>query len=78
MITGIPPYHTPIEQSIRCTCGLRYVVYLGGGLGDASGRAQERADRLRARFIDASSLPWLVCGCGQVLEFTTEPSLMVQ
>jgi hypothetical protein len=77
MITGIPDYTSPIEQSLRCTCGLRYMVYLGG-IGDASGRARERADQLRARFINAASLPWLVCGCGQVLEFTEESSLMVQ
>lgn len=77
MISGIPNYQSPIEQSIRCTCGLRYVVYLGG-VGDAEGRARERAGLLRARFIDATSLPWLVCSCGQVLEFASEPSLMVQ
>jgi len=63
---------------MRCVCGQRYVVYLGGGVGDAEDRARERADQLRARFIDATSLPWLVCGCGQVLEFTSESSLMVQ
>lgn len=51
MITGIPPYQAPIEQSMRCVCGRRYVVYLGGRVSDALDRAQERADLLRARFV---------------------------
>jgi hypothetical protein len=48
MITGIPAYRSPVEQSIRCTCGQRYVVYLGGGIGDAQSRAQERVAMLNA------------------------------
>jgi len=77
-ITGLPPYTTPIEQSLRCTCGARYVVYLGGGLGDAEGRAQQRAAMLRAQFVNAELTPWLVCGCGQLLELMPEGSLIIQ
>jgi hypothetical protein len=43
MITGIPDYTGPtlIEYSLRCVCGLRYLVFTGQGaaLGDAVGRA---------------------------------------
>jgi hypothetical protein len=78
MITGIPPYRSPIEQSLRCTCGARYVIYMGGGMGNAEGRAQARAAMLRAQFVNAEIMPWLVCGCGQLLELMPEGSLIVQ
>jgi hypothetical protein len=77
-ITGLPPYTTPIEQSLRCTCGARYVVYLGGEIGQAEGRARERAAMLKATFINAEHTPWLVCGCGLLLEFMPDGSLRVQ
>ena len=71
MITGIPPYATPIEQSLRCSCGARYVVYLGGGMGDAEGRARQRAELLKARFVDARQMPSMICSCGLALDFST-------
>ncbi len=37
MITGLPPLVTPIEQSIRCVCGLRYLVFTGGSDFDQVG-----------------------------------------
>jgi hypothetical protein len=77
-ITGIPPYATPIEQSLRCTCGARFVVYLGGGMGDAEGRAQERAAALKAQYVNTQLQSWLVCGCGQLLEFLPEASHTIQ
>jgi hypothetical protein len=77
-ITGLPDYTTPIKQSLRCTCGARYVVYLGGGMGDAEGRAQERAAMLRAQFVNAELMPWLVCRCGQLHELMPEGSYTVQ
>jgi hypothetical protein len=77
-ITGIPPYQPPIEQSLRCLCGQLYVVYLGGGIGDAEERVRERATMLKAQFVNAQTTPWLVCSCGQVLDFMPEGSLSVQ
>jgi hypothetical protein len=29
VITGLPDYRPPIEQSLRCVCGQRFVFYLG-------------------------------------------------
>jgi hypothetical protein len=29
MITDLPDYRPPIEKSLRCVCGRRFVVYLG-------------------------------------------------
>jgi hypothetical protein len=78
MITGIPPYRSPIEQSLRCTCGARFVVYLGGGMGDAENRAKERTAQLQAQYVNAELTPWLECFCGQVLDFLPEVSYCVQ
>jgi hypothetical protein len=78
MITGIPAYQSPIEQSIRCLCGLRYLVYFGGGIGQAEERAKERAAQLQAQYVNAHIQPWQVCECGQVLEFMPELSYSIQ
>jgi hypothetical protein len=32
MMTGLPDYRAPIEQGLRCVCGLRYVVFTGAPL----------------------------------------------
>lgn len=72
MITGLPPYQVPIEQSLRCVCGRRFVVYLGGGMGEAEARARERAGILRAELIDARKIPFMNCECGEFLDFAIE------
>jgi hypothetical protein len=75
MITGLPDYRPPIEQSLRCVCGLRYLVYLGAPLAfdeQALEAATDHALMLRARFIDAPSTPWLICSCGEVLVFVED------
>lgn len=77
MITGIPHYTDPIEQSVRCLCGLRYLVLMREGLGDYESRAKERAKIIHARFIDARQTPFMVCRCGEFLDFMPEASLMV-
>jgi hypothetical protein len=77
-ITGIPPYLSPIEQSLRCTCGARYVIYMGGGVGQAEARTRERAELLKATFVDACWQPWLACSCGLVLDFAQEVTLTIQ
>jgi hypothetical protein len=60
MITGLPDYRPPIEQSLRCVCGQRYLVYLGAAFpfdNRAFEASRERANELNARFIDAHSAP---------------------
>jgi hypothetical protein len=74
-ITGIPPYTNipPVECSVRCACGLRYLIFTGD---DESG-AQPRAVEMGATFINAREVPFMNCECGQVLDFTTDDSLTV-
>jgi hypothetical protein len=70
VITGLPDYRPPIEQSLCCVCGQRFVVYLGAPFPfneRAFEAARERAGQMGARFIDARSTPWLICSCGEVL-----------
>ena len=73
MITGLPPLVAPIEQSVRCVCGLRYVVFIGGSAFDDRARdaAIERAEQMKALFIDARQIPFMVCSCGLALDFST-------
>jgi hypothetical protein len=80
MITGLPPYGAlPIEYSMRCLCDRRFVVFTGArqSIGDAEGRARERAANLGATFVDARSTPFMNCECGQALEFLPDESLML-
>lgn len=81
MITGIPDYKEPIEQSLRCTCRTRYVVFLGGAgrfYNALCSAAQDHAKMLRAVFVDARSTPWMNCQeCGGLLDFTNEASRVV-
>jgi hypothetical protein len=75
VITGLPDYRPPIEQSLRCVCGQRYLVYLGAASpfdNRAFEAARERAEQMGARFIDARSSPWLTCSCGEVLMFVED------
>jgi hypothetical protein len=69
-VTGLPDYRPPIEQSLRCVCGLRYVVFTGAPFpfNEAAFEAsRERAEVLSARFIDARETPWLIRSCGDIL-----------
>ena len=71
MITGLPPLVAPIEQSIRCVCGLRYVVFTGGSAFDqaACEAAKGRAQAMDAQFVDARIVPFMQCRCGALLDF---------
>ena len=77
MITGLPSYREPIEQSLRCVCGHRYLVYLGVGIGEAESRARERAEQIGAQFIDARDTPFMKCECGEFLDFTEDVAARV-
>ena len=80
MITGLPDYRPPIEQSSRCVCGQQFVVYLGAPLPfnvRPFEAARERAEQMGARFIDARETPWLVCSCGEVLMFVEDAAAEV-
>ena len=72
MITGLPDYRAPIEQSIRCVCGLRYVVFTGGCDFDqaACEAAKGGAQAMGAQFVDARIVPFMSCYCGKALDFT--------
>jgi len=73
MITGIPPYSNalPVECSVRCVCGLRYLVFTGAVIiGDAESRERARAVGMRATFVDARAIPFMSCECGELLDFT--------
>jgi hypothetical protein len=75
MLTGLPDYRPPIEQSLRCVCGRRFLVYLGASFPfneQAFEAARERAEQMDARFIDARDKPWLACYCGEVLMFVED------
>jgi len=76
MITGLPPLVAPIEQGIRCVCGLRYVVFTGGSDFDqaACEAARDRASLMNAQFVDARIVPFMQCRCGVLLDFTTMDS----
>lgn len=69
-ITGIPPYTntSPAECAVRCLCGLRYLVFTGD---DVSG-ARLRAVEMGATFVDARATPFMLCSCGEVLDFTSD------
>jgi hypothetical protein len=75
MITGIPPYSnaTPVEYSVRCLCGARYLVFNpdAHSLGDAEGRSKERASQMHAQFVNSALSPFILCPCGQSLDFST-------
>ena len=75
-LIGLPPLVTPVEQSLRCSCGLRYVVFTGGCDFDqaACEAAKGRAQAMGAQFVDAKIVPFMQCRCGALLDFTAMDS----
>lgn len=81
MLTGkhplsLPPYsdRMPVEYSVRCHCGRRFLVLnpaASGIVGDAEGRAKERAEAMRCTFVNSQLSPFVMCECGQALDFST-------
>jgi hypothetical protein len=79
-LEGIPPYKSPISQTLRCVCGHRYLVYLGApSLFDdrAFEAAKEDAARRGALFVDARITPFMLCRCGEALIFVDDECLTV-
>ena len=66
-----------MEQTFRCVCGLRYVVFTGGSAFDDQARdaAHGRAEAMAAQFVDARIVPFTLCySCGALLDFTAADS----
>jgi hypothetical protein len=77
MITGLPPYMPPVVEDVRCLCRTHYRVFVG--VEDYRAEFAEReAQRLGAHFVDARVTPFVVCECGEALDFALESSLIVQ
>jgi hypothetical protein len=74
MISGTPDCTgaLPIEYSLRCVCGRRFMIFTVAGpmIGDAESGARERAGQMQARFVDARETPFMNCECGEALDFT--------
>ena len=71
----LPPYgdRPPVEYSARCFCGLCYLSFNPQSpdrVGDAEARAREHARHLQARFVNSEPEPFVMCECGQALDFT--------
>jgi hypothetical protein len=67
----------PVVEDVRCLCRAHYRVFVG--VEDYQAEFAEReAGELGARFVDARVTPFVVCECGQALDFALESSLIVQ
>ena len=76
-LQGIPPPRTrpPVEWSLRCLCGRRFVVFDPhcSIVGQAEARARERAKQLKATYVNAHLTPWRYCeDCHQLLIFSPD------
>jgi hypothetical protein len=76
MITGTPGYISPPVQSLRCTCGVRFVVLVGPE--DQRQSALAEAARIHADFIDARRLLSFECYCGEMIDVSLESTYKVQ
>jgi len=50
---------------------------MGRIVGDSRARAKQRAEEMKAIFVDSRVTPFMQCSCGQALDFTSDDSLMV-
>jgi hypothetical protein len=77
MLSGMPEYNPPIVEDVRCYCGARFRVFVG--VEDYQAQFAEReAAQLRAVFVDARRSPFVVCACGQALDFSPECTMTIQ
>jgi hypothetical protein len=68
MITGIPDYRAPIDQTVACLCSKRYLVYAGEPLNydkEVTAALKEKAEQADMVFIDSRHQPFILCECGQ-------------
>jgi hypothetical protein len=76
MITGLPAYQPPVVEDVHCHCRAHYRVFVG--VEDYQAQFAEReAAEMGAIFVDARRTPFMICRCGQALDFALESSLLV-
>lgn len=85
MLTGknplsLPPYNdrAPVEYSVRCFCRVRYLIFnppSSGAVVESESRACERAAQLQATFINSLLSPFVLCACGEGLDFSPGESV---
>jgi hypothetical protein len=76
----LPPYTgaLPAVVPVRCLCGLRYAVFTGAQvIGDGCELVKAQAEANGQRFVDARLEPWLLCACGQALDFSPDECALV-
>jgi hypothetical protein len=77
MITGLPQYRPPLAKPVQCHCRSFFLVFTGS-IDCQAREAKRTAEEMGAIFIDARETPFYQCGCGQILDFLPEASLMIQ
>jgi hypothetical protein len=77
LITGLPAPEPPVVEVVRCHCRARFLVYVGCEDAQALDAEREAAE-IGAVFVDARLSPFVVCECGQTLDFALESSLIIQ
>jgi hypothetical protein len=50
---------------------------MGQIVGEAETRAKQRAEDMKATFVDSRVTPFMQCSCGQVLDFLPDESALV-
>ena len=63
---------------MRCLCLRYYIVVTERGDESARKRARDKAESMGAIYIDVRACPFMICSCGQQLDFIPEASLMIQ
>ena len=77
MITGLPPHVPHVVEGVCCSYGHSYHIYVG--TFDFEAEVAERiAHDLGARFVDTRREPFVLCECGQDLDFLPEGVETVQ
>jgi hypothetical protein len=78
MLTGSSPLRLPDYSGmlpavvlLTCSCRLRYVV-LTGVADQGADLVRAQAEARGAVFIDAREVPFMNCGCGEALDFSTD------
>lgn len=69
---SLPAYdgRLPAVVIVRCLCSLRYCVLTGAHV-EGCKLVKLEVERRGLVFVDARSEPFKLCGCGQVLDFSS-------